>query len=170
MTWLKCRRFLIFQRYFNKYAHTQIPYMLLDRVWPCQSLGSFPGWESRINFQTLYFQFTVICNSYSPLKVFVLLRCAVCFFAPNKTTSGRLVLSQKRERRVKSHKADKGCFCIFNFLFWTDKHVCLFLLTIWWLMEKVDLLKTHPIREENLHKHVVSLWRCKLVVQLKKLI
>ena len=32
-----------------------------------------------INVQALYCQFTVICNSYSPLKVFVLIRCAVLY-------------------------------------------------------------------------------------------
>ena len=102
MTWLKCRRFSIFLKDIFTNMHR-----LKFHTWPCLTL-SILGFVSRINFQALYCQFTVICNSYTPLKVFVLLRC---FFAPNKT-SGRRVLSQKRERRVKSHK---GRFCIFKF-------------------------------------------------------
>ena len=123
MTWLKCRRFLIFfyahsniytccstQRNFSQlntrwilcclYKHfimrilvnenmlsfNYITYKQFYRsveivrkngvrkVWQTAVLT---GWESRIHFQALYCQFTVICNSYSPLKVFVFLRCAV---------------------------------------------------------------------------------------------
>ena len=177
---VKCRRFSIFFEDIFTNMQTQISYMLLDRVWPCQSLGSFPGWESWINFQTLYCQFTVICSSYAPLKVFVLLRCAVCFFAPNKT-SGRLVLSQMRERRVKSHK---GRFCNFNFYSeLTSMFVCFSFRSVtnqtlvsWvdylvlYKMEKVDPQKTNPIRKENLHKHVVSLCHCIKAGSSKKLI